>query len=333
VVYSFLATIRALFGGYDVVHYHAEGPCGMMWLPKLFRIPVVSTIHGLDWQRSKWGGFATRYLLYGERCAAKYSDEMIVLSQEMQRYFEEVYGRRTDYVCNGVSIPEIMPADIIKKEYGLEKDNYILYLGRLVPEKGIHYLLEAFRATRTDKKLVIAGRIDRRNDYVNQICDMASLDDRVIMTDFVHGQKLEELFSNCFLYVLPSDVEGMAISLLEAMSYGAHCLLSNIHENIEAAEEYAEYFEKGDVKELQMKLQEILDRKEPFDKTKQIKFVEERYSWDKIVDSTVELYELARMKEGRYGRIKDDENINGKQVPLSQGGRGDVFLKNRRRTS
>lgn len=291
-IYSAIATVRALFGGYDVIHFHAEGPCAMLWIPKIFGIPTVATIHGLDWQRSKWGGFATKYLLFGEKIAAKHADEVIVLSQEMKKYFRNKYQCTSNYICNGVNIPEYKKVDVITEKFGLHSGEYILYLGRLVPEKGIHYLLKAFRKMKTDKRLVIAGRIDA-SAYAQRLCEEAKKDSRVIMTDFVCGQELEELFSNCCLYVLPSDVEGMAISLLEALSYGCRCLVSDISENREAAGECAEYFPKGDYKALRSKLEELLAEKSILNKEKQITFVKEHYSWDKVVKETLQLYQKA----------------------------------------
>lgn len=233
VVYSFLATIRALFGKYDVIHYHAEGPCAMIGIAHFFHIHTVATIHGLDWQRAKWGGFATRFLLFGEKMAVKYADEMIVLSKNMQEYFLKTYGRKTTLIPNGVSKPEIRSDRLIYEKWGLKKDEYILFLARIVPEKGLHYLLEAFRETETEKKLVIAGGSSHTDNYMREMQEKAAKDDRVLMTGFVQGEILEELYSNAYIYVLPSDVEGMPISLLEALSYGNCCLVSDIAENVE----------------------------------------------------------------------------------------------------
>ena len=140
-IYSILATIRALFGHYDVIHYHAEGSCAMMWLPHMFGIKTVATIHGLDWQRSKWGGFATKYIKFGEKIAAKYADEIIVLSKDVEKYFKETYNRDTNFIPNGVNKPIIRDPNIIKEKYGLSQNSYILFLARIVPEKGLHYLM------------------------------------------------------------------------------------------------------------------------------------------------------------------------------------------------
>lgn len=304
-IYSILATGCALFGNYDVLHYHAEGSCAMIWLPKLFKIPVVATIHGLDWKRAKWGDFATKYLLLGERIAARYADEIIVLSKDMQRYFWETYGRETHYLNNGIQVHDSVLPDKIKK-FGLREKNYILYLGRIVPEKGIHHLIHAFSSIDTDVKLVIAGNADKTNSYAASICEQAEHDERIVMTGFVEGQMLQELYSNCIAYVLPSDIEGMAITMLEAMSYGAHCIFSDIPENREVAGEYARYFPVGDVAALREQLLHAisLQEEEHADNSKkEIAYIKEKFGWEPVVDSTLEIYKKA-MKENIVGKTR-----------------------------
>lgn len=291
-VYSVLATFRALFGRYDVIHYHAEGPCMMLWLPKLFGKHVVATIHGLDWQRSKWEGLAVRVLKFGEKMAAKYADDVIVLSKNVQEYFRKNYGRETVFIPNGVNRPTLRKADMIRSQYGLEKDSYILFLARIVPEKGLHYLIEAYQQVETDKRLVIAGGVSHSREYMEQIHAMAAKDSRILMTDFVQGQVLEELCSNAYLFVLPSDVEGMAVSLLEAMSYGNCCLVSDIKENTEVVETHAVTFRKGDISDLREKLKELLSDAEQVAKIKSesADFICGKYHWDSVVEETMSLY-------------------------------------------
>lgn len=292
IVYSFLGTLRALFSGFDVFHYHAEGPCAFLWIPKLFGKRVVATIHGLDWQRSKWGNFASSVLKIGEKMAAKYADEVIVLSKNVQQYFAQTYGRKTVFIPNGIEKPEKKEADVIVKKYNLHKDEYILFLARMVPEKGVHYLLEAFSKLETDKKLVIAGGNSQAVDYMDMIKKMAASDSRVIMTDFVSGQTLEELYSNAYIYVLPSDVEGMAISLLEAMSYGNCCLVSDISENTEVIEQCGHRFQKGNTDDLRKKIQELLDSPQEVHRLQNISsdFICKKYNWDQVVAETEKIY-------------------------------------------
>lgn len=292
IVYSFLATIRALFGGYDVLHYHAEGPCAMLWIPKLFRRRIVVTVHGLDWQRAKWGNFASFVIKFGEKMAAKYADEVIVLSENVQRYFADTYHREVTYIPNGISRPEHREAQLITEKYGLVKDGYLLSLGRIVPEKGLHYLIEAFSKIDTDKKLVIAGGNSQAVEYMDQIHRMAQRDDRIIMTDFVQGQTLEELYSNAYAFVLPSDVEGMALTLLEAMSYGDCCLVSDICENTEVVEDKALVFRKGDVRDLRQKLEYMIGHPETVRAygERSADFICGKYNWDEVVDETIRIY-------------------------------------------
>ena len=293
IVYSFLATANAALKKYDLIHFHAEGPSSMVPLAKLFRKKCVVTIHGLDWQRAKWGGFATRFLKYGEACAAKYADEVIVLSENVANYFKETYNRDTVFIPNGVSSPEIKEAEIIKEKFGLKKNGYVLFLGRLVPEKGVHRLIGAYKALETDMPLVIAGGASHTGEYESELRALAKDDERIIFTGFVQGDILGELYSNAYLYVLPSDLEGMPISLLEAMSYGNACLTSDIAECTEVCEDKAVYFKKGDEGDLKEKLGDLLNDKY---KVKALKagakdFILNKYSWDEVCKKTLDVYE------------------------------------------
>ncbi len=288
IVYSVIASFLALFGRYDVIHFHAEGPCSMIWLPHMFGIRTVATIHGLDWQRAKWGGFATKFLKFGEKTAAKYADELIVLSEGTREYFEKTYGRKTIFIPNGVDDHEYKEPNIIKEKYDLEKDGYILFLARIVPEKGLHYLIDAFSKLNTDKKLVIAGGVSHSDEYAAEM-KMKATDERIIFTGFVEGDELWELFSNCRLYVLPSDVEGMPLTLLEAMNCGCDCLVSDIEENVSVVGKYGYTFKKSDADDLKKKLEEILNAPKG-DKEKQLEYIKNSYSWDEITRRTLKTY-------------------------------------------
>lgn len=288
---SFFGAIKTAFGRYDAVHFHAEGPCAMMWLPKLFGKRCIATVHGLDWQRAKWkSGFGSKYIKLGEKVAVKFADEIIVLSRGVQEYFEKTYGRKTVFIPNGVSEPKTETAEIIKEKYGLEKDSYILFLGRIVPEKGVKYLLEAFGKVKTDKKLVIAGGASDSEDFYDEIKALAG--ENVIFTGFVQGKELDELYSNAYVYTLPSDLEGMPLSLLEAMSYGNCSLVSSISECTDVVEDKAVVFEKGNIKDLIEKLQYLCDNEDEVKKYKSEAkdFILNKYNWDKVTEKTLELY-------------------------------------------
>lgn len=290
---SLSASIKVLFGKYDVIHYHAEGPCAMMWIPKLFRKKCVVTIHGLDWQREKWkNGFGSKYIKFGEKVAAKYADEIIVLSKGVQEYFQETYGRKTMLIPNGVNKPQILKSNKINEKYGLESNSYILFLARIVPEKGLRYLIEAFSQVQTNKKLVIAGGSSDTDVFMNEIREMAKNDERIIFTGFVQGQILQELYSNAYIYTLPSDLEGMPLSLLEAMSYGNCCIVSSIPECTDVIEDKAVIFQRGNVGELRDKLQYLCDNEDVVKEYKReaTDFICEKYNWDDVTDRTLQLY-------------------------------------------
>ncbi|HIZ11467.1 MAG TPA: glycosyltransferase family 4 protein [Candidatus Eubacterium faecavium] len=290
-VYSFLASLRALFGRYDVIHFHAEGPAAMCFLPKLFGIRTVVTIHGLDWQRSKWGGFASKYLKFGEKTAARCADEIIVLSDAVRDYFKKEYGRNTVYIPNGITQPDFEEIAEAGEKYGLKKDRYILYLGRIVPEKGIHYLIEAYSDMKTDMPLVIAGGSSHSEEYFARLKRSAE-GKNIIFTDFVQGRMLRELYSNAYLYVLPSDLEGMPISLLEAMSYSNCCLTSDIPECTQVCGENAVYFRKSSVDDLKNKLEYLIKNSDTVleYKSRAHDYIISKYSWDDVVNRTLALY-------------------------------------------
>lgn len=290
---SFCAAVRAAFGKYDVIHFHAEGPCAMLWLPKLCGKRCVATIHGLDWQREKWmNGFASRYIKFGEKIAAKYADEIIVLSKGVQDYFQNTYNRETKFIPNGVSKPKLRDIDLIREQFGVERDGYILFLGRIVPEKGIRYLIDAYRDVITDKKLLIAGGTSDTDEFMIELKEKAKGDERILFTGFVVGQVLEELYSNAYVYALPSDLEGMPLSLLEAMSYGNCCIVSDIAECTDVVEDKAVVCRKSDVNDLKVKLQMLCDDVNMANRYKKMAgdFICGKYCWNDIVKKTVDLY-------------------------------------------
>ncbi len=289
---SVFAALKAAFGRYDVVHFHAEGPCAMLWLPKLFGKRCVATIHGLDHQRAKWGRFASWYIRFGEKCAVKFADEIIVLSENVRQYFKETYNRETVFIPNGVNPADKKEAEEITVKFNLEKDEYILFLGRLVPEKGLERLIEAYKKLKTEKKLVIAGGSSDTAEFEAKLKAASAENPNIIFTGFVQGRLLEELFSNAYFYVLPSDVEGMPLSLLEAMSYGNCCLTSDIPECASVIGEYGCVFNRSKTDDLKDKMQQLCDNPETVNGFRQnsAAYICGKYNWNDVVLRTLELY-------------------------------------------
>ncbi len=295
---SLSAAIKASRSKADIIHIHAEGPaamCGLLqriWKRKRNDRKIIVTIHGLDWARSKWGGFASKYIKYGEKQAVKYADEIIVLSHSVQEYFKSTYNRDTVFIPNGVTPSALADAVQIKSRWGLEKDTYVLFLGRIVPEKGLRYLVDAWKEIRTEKKLVIAGGSSDTAEFMEELKNLASGDERIIFTGFQQGRILEELYSNAYIYCLPSDLEGMPLSLLEAMTYGNCCVVSDIPECTEVVEDKAVIFKHSDTASLRTILQELLDNPEHVKKYKAtaMDFITAKYNWETVVENTLELY-------------------------------------------
>ncbi|MBR1892493.1 MAG: glycosyltransferase family 4 protein [Lachnospiraceae bacterium] len=290
---AFFATLSCAFGNYDVVHIHTEGVSAFCWLLKLCGKKVICHNHGIDWMREKWSGsYGSLFIHYGEKMAAKYADELIVLSSDVKQYFSDVYGRETVYIPNAVDRYDYEEPNLIKKKFGLEKDSYILFLARLVPEKRVKLLIEAFRGVNTAKKLVIAGDTSDTENYYKKIKKAANGDKRIVFTGFADDSLKAELYSNSYVYVLPSDLEGMPMCLLEAMSYGNCCLTSDISECTEVIGDKGLSFTRGILEDLRAKLQMLCDDPDMVAgyKSEAADYICSRYKWQDVVKKIMELY-------------------------------------------
>ncbi len=289
---SFFATLAAIKDRPDVIHYHAEGPCVPLPLARRAGIRTVATIHGLDWQRAKWGRLASSYIKLGEKNAARYADEVIVLSRSAQSYFRDAYGREAVVIPNGVEPKETVPARVIEERWGLAKGSYVLFLGRLVPEKRPELLIEAFRRIEAEKRLVIAGGGSDTSEYEAELHRIAEGDPRILFTGFVQGAELAEFYSNAYCYVLPSDVEGMPMSLLEAMAYGCCCLTSDIPECADVLAGSGETFARGSVEALRGALAGLIADPAHAEKLEESarRRAGESFGWDAAVRQTLEIY-------------------------------------------
>ena len=288
------ATLDTLLRRYDIVHFHALGPSLFSSLPRLRRARTVVTVHGLDWQRGKWGRVASWFLRECERPAVMLPDRTIVVSKALQEHFRTQYGCETVVIPNGTNPAVQRPPNKIRK-YGLDRKRYVLFVGRLVPEKGCHLLLEAFAGLHTDAELVMAGGSSFSDGYVESLMRIRNGDERIHMLGYVYGDLLEELFSNAYLIVQPSFLEGFSISLVEAMSHGKAILASDIPENLEVIEDCGATFRTQDLTDLREKLQNLLDNPREVEQVARRcgAHARERFSWSKIVEATEAVYRNA----------------------------------------
>ena len=282
-IYSFFATLKALFSKADVIHFHAEGNTFFIWMTRFSKKKIVVTCHGIDWKRGKFKGIGTKILLKSERRMAKYADEIITLCENDRDYFLNTYNRETNLIPNGFEYFPCTKPKLIHEKFNLKENGYFLFLARIVPEKGLHYLIEAYKKIDVPQKLVVAGGSSHSSDYYYQMQKLAKENENIIFTGFVEGELLEELFSNAYCYVLPSDIEGMPMSLLEALGYRRICLVSNIKENrIDEANSY--FFRKGDIDDLSQRLIEISKSRKSFVDSNNLK------SWNDVTDKTLNVY-------------------------------------------
>jgi glycosyltransferase involved in cell wall biosynthesis len=247
-------------------------------------------VHGLDWQREKWGRFASWVLRRCERPAARFPDRTIVVSKTLREHFRVSHGVETEYIPNGTLLPQPRAPRKLAS-LGLEPGKYVLFVGRLVPEKGVHFLCEAFSRISTDLKLALVGGLSFSQDYVSLLRRYES--DRVRLLDYVFGEALEELWSNAYCVVQPSTMEGLSISLLEALSYGRCVLISDIPENLEVAAECAVSFQSRDVDDLRAKLEHLIRHPEEVERLGERArlHIARHYSWDTVAEATARLYE------------------------------------------
>jgi len=275
----------------DIVHVHAVGPSVFSIFPRVFGIPTVVQTHGLEWKRDKWGFIGRSFLRLAEYSALYFPNRTTCVSKVQQRYFVKRYGKDVVFIPTGVNRVQLRKPNWIRG-IGLQKNGYILFAARLVEEKGAHYLIKAFRRLDTDMKLVVAGDAEHAERYRSHLTDLAGDDPRILFPGFITGTALEELFSNAYIFVLPSTLEGLPIALLEAMSYGNCCVASDIPENLEAIEGFGYTFRNRDANDLFKVLKYLIDRPEKVKAAREPsrQHVLANYSWEKITDDMESLY-------------------------------------------
>ena len=295
------AAESALRWQFDIVHFHGIGPSAFVPIARMGGRTVVTTVHALDWRQVKWGKWAKRAILKGEDTGVRSSDGVIAVSRVITDYVEKRYGVRPLHIPNGASIVPPRPADKIR-EWGLQGNDYILTVGRIIPDKGLHHLIEAFAGIPGPMRLVIVGSESPRTAYSDRLEKMAEA--RVIFTGDLYGEALEEMYSNCRLYVLASEIEGLPITVCEAMAFGRCVLLSDIPENAEVGGDAAAYFAVGNALSLRESLASLLGRDAEIVARGEMgrRRVESQFNWDRLVESLEEFY--LETLERRRGRLR-----------------------------
>lgn len=315
--HTFFATLHALFCNYDVIHYHSIGPSSLSFIIKILKpkTVLVATYHSQDYFHQKWGAFARACLKLAEYITCNIPDKTIAVSQSLGRFIRKNFQKEAVVIPNGFNVTETKETAKLKK-WGLVKNEYILSVSRLVRHKGIHFLISAYRNLydrnlHKGKKLVIAGEGSHTDDYVKFLRHLASGNKSIIFTGAQSGKALSQLFSHAYLFVQPSESEGLSIALLESMGYGKAALVSSIPENLEAIGSNGFAFRSGDAKDLEDKLEKLLCEPALVYETGNLARIEvgRKYDWEKITTQTESLYKslinhkLTSKQYAKYAQI------------------------------
>jgi glycosyltransferase involved in cell wall biosynthesis len=307
-IHTFKAIIAAKKLHPDLVHIHGIGPAILLPFARLMGMRTVMTHHGPDYKRRKWGLLPQLVLRLGEAVGTRLADEVICVSSEISATVARKRSSRPHTIPNGIGIPGRVESEEALKRFRLEKRRYILTVGRFVPEKGFDDLIRAFgkvmgsadswtenRVREEGWKLVIVGGADHESGYSVGLRRRAGADPMIVLTGFISGKPLQELYSHAGLFVLASYYEGLPIVLLEAMGYGASCLASDIAANKEIDLGPGRYFKTGDVNDLADRIVALASTPLSGDEREnQQLIVRQRYSWDDIARRTLEVYKRIR---------------------------------------
>ncbi len=288
IIHTFLAILYARFSGADILHIHAIGPALLTPFARMLGLHTVLTHHGPDYDRQKWGIAAKTVLRLGEAAGARFANEIIVISRVIAGILESKYGRRdTHLIYNGVPTPTPDTSSDYLDELGITKGRYAIAVGRFVEEKGFHDLIEAWQGLeRPACHLVLVGDADHETAYSQKLKQSAS-PAGIILTGFIKGRKLSQIFSHARLFIMPSYHEGLPIALLEAMSYNLPVLVSDIPANLEVPLNSSSFFYVANITELRGKIEQKLQHAETPDYTELLKA---RYDWDHVAQATYKVY-------------------------------------------
>ncbi len=267
---------------------------------KLAGYKTVWWVDGPAWERSKWGRAGRAYLRWAAALGIRQADRVVIDSRAAARHYREHFGRSGVFVPYGASV-ERVEGTCTLKELGIVSEEYILFVGRLTPEKGVHHLISAYRHLRTDVPLVVVGDNPYDRDYVQRLRTQA--DERVIFAGYRFGREFAQLMQHCLIYVQPSEVEGTSPVLVTAMGYGRPVVVQGIPQNLETIGDAGLWFEPGRSEQLTELLQDLLDHREKLAPlgARAAAHVRSTYDWDDITRRFVSVCEAALGDEAVFG--------------------------------
>lgn len=293
ITHVFLSTLHVLFQRADIIHFHGVGSSTLAWIPRLlkWKSKIVATFHSRDWFDTKWSRFARWYLQFGEWSAVHFPHKTIAVSHVIQVFCRKTYNKQVAYIPNGADIPAPQGIELLSA-FNLRANEYLLGIGRLVPNKAYDIAIEAFRDVVTDKKLVIVGEAFHSSHYDQKLRLLAEKDPRVILLGYQSGEPLKQVLAHAYAFVHPSRAEGLSVAIIEAMANAKLVIMSDIKENLELVDHSGLAYTTDDVKALTVAMQLVVDDPEM---TRQRglrarEVVRKEYSWDSVILRLEELY-------------------------------------------
>lgn len=294
---TLIAAAHASMSSYDVMHFFGGGSVPFLIIPRLFGRRIVVTVDGLEWKRLSYSLAARAYLRAVAELTLIVSNVTVADSHSSMNWYHKRTGNKPEYIPYGASISSETDDNILEK-YSLEPRRYIVFIGRLVYEKGVHTIVEAFKSVNGDVKLVIIGDSPEETSYVRELKDSA--DQRTVFLGYVYGRELDVIRNASMIYVHPSLLDGTSISLLSALAAGKCIVSSNLPENMDVAGDAATYFSMEDPRDLAGKMNSLIGNigriRELEDKA--IRRACDMFDWDTITESYENLYRrIAGMNE------------------------------------
>ena len=306
-LHTLLGVLVAVSHRPNILHIQAIGPALFVPLARLFGMKVVLTSHGSNYEHLKWGKFARLVLRLGEFLGVTFAHRIIAISEPIAEHIKKKYGKNARCILNGATRSRFVETERTLAKLELEKRKYILSVGRIVPEKGFCDLIDAFHKLQSESdrcdikswKLVIVGRADHEDTYSSKLRGKATASPNIILTGFLSGQPLQEIYSHAGLFVVPSYYEGLSLVLLEAMCYGISCIVSDIPANREVGISENRFFKAGDIDQLAEKIHQFMARQlSEEERDGQIRAITTKYSWERMAEQTLEVYSELQGNEG-----------------------------------
>ena len=316
ITHTALSSCHALFQGYDIAYYCIVGNSPLVWLPRMVGAKTLLNVDGEDWAREKWSGFARWYQRWCEKVATRTATKIVADARVIQRRYREVYNTESVFVPYGANVcPQEEVAALA--QWGLESREYILYVGRFVPENCIDLLIRAFKGVRTEMKLVLIGDAPHSEGYKQELYKAAEGDSRIIFTGYAFGKVYAQLSSHAYLYVQPSAINGTRPALLDQLGFGNGVLVRDTLANSEVVGDCGARFSNDQPeRHLQEKLQTLIDDPAEVDRLRQkaTSRINQYYNWEWITDCYEDLF--ARMIAGSPV-ISYDEFLQRKNYSFS----------------